>query len=91
MDDLSAFHTMLNDLRFWNQIHRDSKRTVYCAPAQAEDIRRAVEDAGMKEILTVVASRIVPDGTTYVLDVQAIEAGQREAMDIAMRNMRIWP
>jgi hypothetical protein len=85
------FNQILTDLRFWDQIHRDAKRTLVCSPTQADDIRRTVEEAGGGDIITVLANAVVPDGTMYVLDVQAMEAWEREQQDIDLRNMRIWP
>ncbi|GAA3721667.1 hypothetical protein GCM10022224_103860 [Nonomuraea antimicrobica] len=80
----------LNDVRFWQQIVGGSKRTVVCSPGQAGAVRTAIERSGAADILSVVASPVVPDGQAYLVDEQAIEAEHRENIDIAQRQGP-WP
>ena len=79
MDDPTAsLRAWLDDLRFWDRIRGDAKRTIFCPPAVAEQCRQVVENAGLADTLTVLASPIVPEGMVYVLDAPAMEAWERQ-------------
>lgn len=75
-----------DDVRFWQQIEGDAKRTIVVHPDQADDVRAAVTAVGLDGIVTVLASPITEHGNAYVIDEQAIEAGQRQDLHMAMRR-----
>lgn len=69
----------LTDLRFWEQIYCDARRTIVCTPADAPRFQAAADAAGMTGLITVLSNPIVPEGEAYVIDEQAIDAWCRQS------------
>ncbi|WP_225811316.1 hypothetical protein [Streptomyces spinosus] len=84
---MSAYHDFANDIRFWDQIQGDAKRTVLCEQHRAEEIRAAVEERGYGHILTVLASPYCPEGKLLIIDEGAMEASGRQAIQRAGRSL----
>jgi hypothetical protein len=80
IDPRDAMAQMLFDVAFADIAIQESKRVVFCPPADVERVQRLVAQAGLSDLLTVHESAIVPDGQLIVADSQALEAGQREAL-----------
>lgn len=76
MDDLQR---MLNDIRFYDQILGDAKRTICCPPEHATAVRDEVERRGAGHLFTVLVSPVCPPGKLIVIDEQAMEASMRQA------------
>ncbi|GAA3027353.1 hypothetical protein [Streptosporangium longisporum] len=90
MDDLNALlREYVDDLSPWGQARRDATQTIACSVAEAEKFRRLVEEQGMAGIITVVASPIVPDGTVYVMDMQAMDETLQQQW--RSRGGMLWP
>lgn len=85
---MSDVERMLTDIRFYDQILGDSKRTIYCQPSMADAVRGAVEARGVGHIYTVRVSQVCPDGKLLLVDEQGIEASCNEAVQRSMRNLR---
>ncbi|MGW2938614.1 hypothetical protein ACWDA7_44185 [Streptomyces sp. NPDC001156] len=84
---MSAYDDLANDLRFWDQIQGDAKRTVLCEPHRLDEIRAAVEELGLDAIITLRASQYCPAGQLLVIDEGAVEASGRQALQRAVRSM----
>jgi hypothetical protein len=70
----------LTDMCFWAQILQDARRTIYCHPDDAAVLQQAVQDQGIAHLYTVTSSPIPASGQMYLLDHQALEATQRQAL-----------
>ncbi|BFP50090.1 hypothetical protein KCMC57_64580 (plasmid) [Kitasatospora sp. CMC57] len=70
----------MDEIRFWDQITQDAKRTIYCHPDDCAKIQQAVADQGIGHIFTVRSSPVVTAGRMLVVDHQALEAGMREVV-----------
>lgn len=77
---MSDVEQMLTDIRFYEQVIGDAKRTIYCEPSVAAAVRDAVEAHGAGRLFTVVASLACPEGKLIVADNAALEASFNEAM-----------
>lgn len=64
----------LTEVRFWEQIIGDSRRTVYCSPEWESRIKTWVDVRGMGGIITVVATRMLTDDLIVIFDEQALQA-----------------
>lgn len=60
------------------------RRTILCNPAQEDAIRAEVERIGARRV-TIASGPGVPDGNMYVIDEEAIEAANQEALSRPMR------
>lgn len=83
---MSAYDDLVNDVRFWDQIQGDAKRTVLCEPHRVDEIQAAVEERGLSH-LTVRASPFCPAGKLLVLDDSAMEASWRQTVQRAARSL----
>lgn len=72
-------YDVLTDVRFWMQIIRDSKRTIYTPPELAEATLERVCEMGLEEHFDVQASAACPKNRILIVDTQAIDAGIQEA------------
>lgn len=81
---------VLDEIRFMLIAQEESKRTVICPPSDADRIRRLVEQVGAGHVVTVTPSPFVPDGTAFLVDESAIEAGSRESLQHQMKA-GLWP
>ncbi|WP_435279154.1 hypothetical protein [Streptomyces sp. 1222.5] len=84
---MSAYNDLVNDIRFWDQIQGDAKRTILCEPHRVDEVRDAVDERGYSEILTVRASPACPEGKLLVLDDSAMEASWRQTIQRAARSL----
>ena len=84
---MSAYGDLVNDVRFWDQVQGDAKRTVFCEPHRADEIRAAVEARGYGDILTVRSSPCCPEGKLLVLDDSAMEASWRQTVQRTTRSL----
>lgn len=85
---MSAYDDLVNDLRFWDQIQGDAKRTALCEPHRAEEIQAAIDERGYSDTITVRASAACPEGQLIVLDEAAMEASQRQLFQRAGQDIR---
>lgn len=69
-DDIPQWIT---DLRFWEQIHHDAKRTLFCSPTVAPWVQALVDLHDRGDTFTVEVSPIVGDNQVIVADLQAME------------------
>ncbi|HZB28913.1 MAG TPA: hypothetical protein VE465_01985 [Streptosporangiaceae bacterium] len=70
----------MDDLRFALQIIKDSERTIFCSPEYESRIKTMVGDLGIGDITTVVADRAMPDDKLFMVDVNAMDAANHEAL-----------
>ena len=63
---------LLSEVRFWQQVIGDAKRTVLCSPEMESRCKGYVDARGLGGLITVKASRAVPDDRLYVIDEQAV-------------------
>lgn len=66
--------SILDDVLFWNQVVQDARRTLLVPPDLESRAIEMVKAHGMAHIITVKVSDVLPDGTVYVVDEQAIAA-----------------
>jgi hypothetical protein len=78
---------MLTEIRFYEQILGDSKRTILCQPSMLDAIREVVERRGVGHIYAVRASPVCPDGKLLLLDEQAIEASFQQVAQRCARSL----
>jgi hypothetical protein len=71
---------MLTDIRFYEQVLLDSKRTIVCPPDLASDVRAVVEQYDAGHLFTVCASAACPEERLILIDEQALEAGLRASL-----------
>lgn len=79
---------MLSEIKFWQQVMTDAQRTVICSPEMESRCKGFVEARGLAGIITVKASPVVPNDRLIVLDEQALQAANHQAMT---RPIRLWP
>lgn len=84
---MSAYDDLANDIRFWDQIKGDAKRTVVCEPHRADEVRALIEECGYDHI-TVLASPACPEGQFVIIDEQALEAANRQMLQQGTRGFR---
>ena len=86
-DDLIAELRRWSDrIRFAEIVREEAKRTVLVpGPASAVKLEAWLAAHGLDDVITVQMSQFLPADTWYVIDEQAIEAGQAEALQ-AMRR-----
>ncbi|MEU6597835.1 hypothetical protein [Streptomyces flaveolus] len=82
---------MLTAIQFFDLIRQESKRTILCEPHREHQVRAAVDQAGVADILTVRASAACPKDKLLVIDEGAHEAQTREWQQGLMRSMRWFP
>lgn len=71
---------VLSDLKFWAQIFGDSKRTLFCHPDIAEQLRAAVAVHDLGGVVTVMETRALEEGMAVLADLQALDAGLQESL-----------
>lgn len=76
----------LTDLRFWDQVCGDARRTVVAHPDKVERLRAAVAEAGLDGMVTVLANPILTPEQAYVIDTPAIEAYERQGAQAMLRR-----
>ena len=65
----------LTELRFWQQVIGDARRTVLCPPEMESRCKGYVDARGLGGVITVKASPVCPDDRLYVMDEQALMRG----------------
>ncbi|MER5653409.1 hypothetical protein ABT076_10380 [Streptomyces sp. NPDC002131] len=78
---------MLIDIRFYDQILGDSKRTIICPPGLADRVRAVIEAHSAGDRYTVRASAACPDDKLIAIDEQALEASFQQAAQRGLRNL----
>jgi len=73
-----AFQRLMDEIRFWDQVTQDAKRTIYCHPDDCDRICQAVVEQGTAHVFTVRRSPFAKAGQLLVVDEQALDAGMRE-------------
>lgn len=76
---------MLIDIRFYEQIVGDARRTIFCQPSVAAAVQEAVDAVSVGHLYTVRVSPACPEGKLIVIDEQAIEATLQA---VAQRSLR---
>lgn len=84
---MSAYGDLVNDVRFWDQIQGDAKRTLLCEPHRLDEIQKAINERGYNH-LTLRASPFCPEGKLLVIDDAAIEASDRQLMQRLRKGIR---
>lgn len=65
---------VLTEVRFWQQVIGDARRTVFCPPDLESRCKGYVAARGLEHIITIQASPYVPENTIIVADLGAIDA-----------------
>lgn len=84
-DDL---RTARDDIRFWQQVAEDARRTIICSPELESRVKTRLAALGLSDLHDVRVSRFVPEDHLYVADLNAIEASNNQALARAMREWR---
>lgn len=71
---------ILTEVRFWAQVMTDAQRTVLCPPEWESRCKGYVDARGLGGLIKVVASPIVPPNQIVVVDENALEASNRQAL-----------
>lgn len=82
-----------DDRLFWEQVARDSERTVVCNPDMESRVKGNLDRLGADGVtVTVIVTRWCPEGSIYVLDENAINASLRQSMTRSLRPGRgvVW-
>ena len=58
---------VLTDVRFWMQVMRDGERTIVCNPELESRLKMQLERRGLSGQLTVIPSRVCPEGQARLL------------------------
>ncbi|HEY9370440.1 hypothetical protein [Streptomyces sp.] len=87
MDDLDV-EKMLTDVRFYEQVLGDARRTILCPPGLVDTIKAAVDVYDAGGLFQVVASQCCPEGRLLVIDEQGMEAAMRETVQGFARGIR---
>lgn len=82
MDDVQR---MLTDIRFYDQVHGDAKRTIICPPHLVSAVQAVVDQHHAEDLYTVRASRACALDRLIIIDEQAIEADTRQAAQRPIR------
>jgi hypothetical protein len=72
--------SILDDVRFWNQVVQDSRRTLLVPPDLESRAIEMVKAHGVAHVITVKVSEVLPANTVYVVDEQGLEADMAEAI-----------
>ena len=64
----------MTEIRFWEQVIGDSRRTVICPPDLESRCKGYVAARGLEGIITVMASPYCPADRLFVMDEGAIAA-----------------
>lgn len=75
----------MTEIRFWSQVVGDAKRTVVCPPDLESRCAGYVRARGLEHLITVKASRYVPENRIFVIDEQAIDAEMAKPARIRLR------
>ena len=74
----------LTELRFWQQVIGDARRTVLCPPEMESRCKGYVDARGLGGVITVKASPVCPDDRLYVMDEQALMASVNRPLRLGM-------
>jgi hypothetical protein len=84
-DPIEFMRRMMDDIRFWDQIQGDAKRTILCLPEQVDAVRAAIDQKDVGHLLTVRSSPLAPEGKFIIIDEQALEASWRQMIQRPIR------
>lgn len=76
---------MLTDVRFWQQVMTDAKRTVFCSPENESRCKGYIAARGLEWLIAVKATPAVPDDRLFVVDEEAIKATTAEILSKPIR------
>lgn len=71
---------MLTDIRFYEQVLLDARRTIFCPPDLAAAVQAVVEQYDAANLFTVRASTACPEHRLLLIDEQALEADFRASL-----------
>lgn len=71
---------IVDNVRFWAQVIQDSCRTLVVPPELESRAIETMKAHGVAHLITVKVSTVLPEGTVYLVDEQALEADLRRAM-----------
>lgn len=95
MTDPLAFIRAMADRITCAQIEREEGRRLILVPsaALAAQVEALAVVLGVDDIVAVQAAPLLPDGKAWVIDVGAIDAGTREAIQHGSRRLfdELWP
>lgn len=71
---------VLTEVRFWAQVMTDARRTVFCPPEWESRCKSYVDARNLGGLITVVANPWMPPDQIVVVDENALEASNRQAL-----------
>lgn len=86
---MSAYDDLVSNIRFWDQIQGDAKRTILCEPHRVDEIQAVIDERGYDH-LTLRASPHCPEGKLLIIDDTAIEASDRQLMQRLRKGIRFY-
>lgn len=76
----------LEDLQFWQQVLTDARRTMVCSPDVEARIKGLLAAEGMQDMVEVIVSPVCPPGQVIIIDKNALEAANRQAIQTMGRQ-----
>ncbi|MWA08705.1 hypothetical protein [Streptomyces sp. BA2] len=80
---------LLTDIRFYDQVLGDARRTILCPPDLVDSVKAVVEARDVGGLYQVKASPCCPEGRLIVIDEQGLEAAMRETVQSFARGIRL--
>lgn len=77
----------VDDLRFWEQIRGDAKRTIVVHPEKVERVQAAAISADVLDLVTVLGNPILDLDQAFVIDIPAMEAYERQGSQTLWRDL----
>lgn len=71
---------ILDDIRFYQQVIEDARRTVICSPDLESRVKAHLDVHGLTDAWDVVVNPYLCDDHLYVVDHNALEAAARESV-----------
>jgi hypothetical protein len=81
----------LESLRIAMQEIEDSRRIVICSPEWESRVKAMIDVYGIGGLWSVEVNRLIGDDKLLVIDPNAMEAAQRQALQRATRDFRFDP
>lgn len=78
--------SMLDDIRFWQQVVEDGRRTLFCSPELESRVKTRLAALGLDGMVDVQVSPMVPDDQLYLADLNALEASSNQALQRTLNN-----
>lgn len=77
---MDRLEQMLTDIRFYEQVLLDARRTIVCPPDLAAAVQAVVEQHDAADLFTVISSPACPKSRLLLIDEQAMEASLRASL-----------